>query len=176
LLKALEALGRGGLAALQPTEALFNGPAGPALIDQLGDVAAKARQVWLDVASAGNALSGEAMRRKLDLLRQELEGPSPSPLERLLVERVLLCWLQVYQADVFSAQTRGHGPMESGQRLQGHAQARYLAAIRSLVTVRKLLRPPLSPVDLAARPVNEGTPAEAGKRRGVALGEVAVEN
>jgi len=175
LRQVLIAAMRGDPSAAGVIETLFNGPAGPPLVEQLGNVGVKAQQAWVDVCSDRNPLVGEALRRKLDQLRRELEGPEPTPLERLLVERVLLCWLQVHQADVWGAANAG--PAESAQRAQGHAQARYLAALRSLVTVRKLLRPPLSPLDLAARPVNEGTPADpASRRRGTAVGGAPVEN
>jgi hypothetical protein len=40
-------------------------------------------------------------------------------------------------------------------RRQNSAQQRHLQAVKALATVRKLLRPGLSPVDLALRPVPE---------------------
>jgi len=39
-----------------------------------------------------------------DAMRTELAGPRPSPIERLLVQRVVACWLQVYHADAMAAQ------------------------------------------------------------------------
>ncbi|MEX1027964.1 MAG: hypothetical protein WD049_08165 [Candidatus Paceibacterota bacterium] len=46
----------------------------------------------------------EAIKRKLAALREELEGPTPSPTERLLVDRIVACWLQVQEADLRYAQ------------------------------------------------------------------------
>ena len=48
--------------------------------------------------------SREALPSKLELLRDELTGKNPTPIERLLVERVLACWLQVQVADIRDAQ------------------------------------------------------------------------
>jgi hypothetical protein len=42
----------------------------------------------------------EAIYAKLDSLPAELLGANPTPVERLLAERVVACWLQVQDADV----------------------------------------------------------------------------
>src|SRR5262249_20583590 len=99
----------------------------------------------------------ESARRKAEQLRAELAGPEPSPLERLLIERVVSCWLQVNYADAAYAQIKGNAPGQhaAALRRQNSAQHRYLQSVRALVTVRRLLRPGLSPVDLALRPVPE---------------------
>ena len=59
----------------------------------------------------------------------------------LLVERVAAGWLQTAYADAAAAQarTRGLVQLEQQQRRQERAQKGYLAAIRTLATVRKLL-------------------------------------
>jgi hypothetical protein len=45
-------------------------------------------------------LDTPSLQKRLAQLQAELEGPEATPLERLLVERVLLCWLQVHHADL----------------------------------------------------------------------------
>ena len=96
-------------------------------------------------------------RLVLGLAERLLAGPGPSPLERLLVERVVACWLQVHYSDASYAQLKGTNPAQHTAALQrqNSAQQRYLQALKALATVRKLLRPGLSPVDLAMRPVPE---------------------
>src|SRR2546423_6899623 len=60
----------------------------PAFVDMLGGNLAQQAELSLIEAAAGENLSfKEALRRKLELLRAELAGPNPSPIERLLVER-----------------------------------------------------------------------------------------
>lgn len=44
------------------------------------------------------------MRRKLELLRAELLGDKPTSIERVLVERVVACWLQVQDTELRPAQ------------------------------------------------------------------------
>ena len=74
-------------------------------------------------------------------LTKELAGPQPCPLERLLVERIVLCWLHLYSTEALYAQHRQELSLRQAecyeQRL-GKAQARYLSAIRTLAQVRRL--------------------------------------
>src|SRR5262245_45050258 len=46
-----------------------------------------------------DGLSREIYRRELARMRRELEGERPTPLERLPIDRVVACWLQVQHAD-----------------------------------------------------------------------------
>ena len=72
----------------------------PAQVDWLGgDLARQATQSVVNAAAGEDLVFREALARKLELLRDELAGPEPTPIERLLVERVVACWLHVYDAD-----------------------------------------------------------------------------
>jgi hypothetical protein len=78
-----------------------------------------------------------------------------STFERLLADRIVLCWWQVHYADIVCARLQG-GTLQQReyyQRCQERAQRRYLAAIRSLACVRRLLQPGVQ-VNIAARQVN----------------------
>jgi hypothetical protein len=131
--------------------------ANPWLWERYGDLAQQSQAAWLQLIAGSNLLLQESTRRKAEQLRAELAGPGPSPLERLLVERVVACWLQTNYADASYAQLKGNGPAQhtAALRRQNAAQQRYLQAMRALATIRKLLRPAPSPLDLAMRPVPE---------------------
>jgi hypothetical protein len=122
-----------------------------------GDLAQQSMAAWLQLIAGSNLMLHESTRRKAEQLRAELAGPGPSPLERLLAERVVACWLQTNYADATYAQLKGATPAQhtAALRRQNSAEHRYLQSVRALVTIRKLLRPGLSPVDLAMRPVPE---------------------
>jgi hypothetical protein len=125
----------------------------PQLWKGYGDLAAQAEGALIRLAAGSNLLLSESLIRKLAALKEELGGESPSPLERLLIERVTACWLQVAYYDTLLAQARESSParLKMLQGLQDAAHRRHLSAIKTLATVRKLLRPPLSPVDVATR-------------------------
>lgn len=159
---------KGDASTLPVVQALLDGPLRDAMLEAYGNVAAAAERAFVSAFAGDNLVVQEAVRHKLAAVRAELAGPGPSPLERLLVERVALCWLQVYHADSCSARARvcDLARRDFCDRQQSKAQARYLAAVKALVTVRKLLRPPVSPMDLAARPVNEAPAAPRSRRSG----------
>jgi hypothetical protein len=85
-----------------------------------------------------------------------LAGANPTPVERLLVERVVACWLQVQDADVRYAQGQKELTFAQGeyyQRRMERAHKRYLSALRTLALVRKLAVPVLQ-VNIAKKQVN----------------------
>ncbi len=116
----------------------------PALWDGLGDLAYQVQRAWIKRAtgSARSDITTEAIERRLSKMRKELLGPSPTKLESLLVSRIVLCWLQVQDADRRYADLLADDhSFEAGdayQKRQDRAQRRYLQAITALAKVRKL--------------------------------------
>jgi hypothetical protein len=133
--------------------------ADPALWQEYGDLAAQAQEAWLQLLAGTDYLLAESVRLKLGALRRELGAEGASPLEKLLIERIVACWLQTHYADALYAQARGpHSTPSVRQELmkrQESSQRRYLAAIKQLALVRKLLKPALSPLQLALGAVGE---------------------
>jgi hypothetical protein len=131
-------------------------------VDRLGgNLSRMAEQALIRAATGENLSFREALIRKLDLLRDELGGPSPTPLERLLVDRVVACWLQLHHADLLLAQQAEGMTLVQGdyhQRTRDRAHRRYLSAIRTLAIVRKLALPVLQ-VNIADKQVNVAAPA-----------------
>ena len=50
---------------------------------------------WALIKTAAEPLKEEALVTKLDLMRLEVDGPNPTPLEALLTERVVSLWILV---------------------------------------------------------------------------------
>jgi hypothetical protein len=115
----------------------------PDLWQQAGDLALQARTVWLALLAGPDLLLRESIERTLHKLEAELSGSAPTALERLVVARVLAGWLQAEYADAACAQAKAAkaspGLLRDLQHRQESAQARYLAAIRMLATIRRLL-------------------------------------
>jgi hypothetical protein len=115
----------------------------PSLIDLGGNLAKTAEEILVNGITGGQLVFDELHAAKLAELRAELAGPQPSRLERLLVERVVACWLQVYHADAIAAQeenpTLAKG--DYNQRRQDRAHWRFLSAVKTLATVRRLALP-----------------------------------
>jgi hypothetical protein len=96
------------------------------------------------VKSAGgekNLLVEEVYDRQLTAMAQDLAGLSPSPLERLLVERIVLCWLHLYYAEAIYVQNMQELSLRQAEFHQQRitkAYHRYLSAMRTLAQVRRL--------------------------------------
>ena len=98
----------------------------------------------------------QSIPRALEDMRRDLAGPTPSPLEKLLVERIVMCWLQVQHADMMYSYHFGTLSLEQGdyfQRRQDRAHRRYLQAIKTLAEVRRLLVPTVQ-VNIGEQQVN----------------------
>jgi hypothetical protein len=119
-----------------------------------GDVAIMARDSWITLIAGQDLAMKELLTRNAEALRAEVVGPDPSPLERLLADRIVACWLQVHHADAMVAQAGDVSLRQAafaGKR-QDAAHRRYLSSIGALATIRKLL-----PAGIEAR-VTAGLP------------------
>jgi hypothetical protein len=86
----------------------------------------------------------EGIECRMRQLRTTLEGSRPNALERLLIERILVCWIEVNRADMIHAGqiTSGKAPLPQlkfYQHWQDRAHRRFLAACKALAQVRKLM-------------------------------------
>jgi hypothetical protein len=138
----------------------------PGFVDLLGgNLAQQAERSFIEAAAGNNLLFKETLTRKLEELRAELAGPNPTPVEKLLVERVVACWLQVQDADMRYAQAKDLSLrwLEYYQHRMDRAHARFLAAVKALAAVRRLAVPVLQ-VNIARKQVNVAgaCPAVAG--------------
>jgi hypothetical protein len=145
----------------------------PDLWRHCGDLAAHAQAAWANLATGTNLYMRETVAWKTEAMRKELAGPSPSPLERLLVERVVVCWVQLHYLEMIEAHSRSQGESPAltvyrGRR-QALAQRGYLSAVAALATVRRLL----SPTTPAARQPAPGPAASTGTQSDRPCGQAA---
>ena len=149
--------GGGDQAALPRLRALLDETA---MWRRLGDLAAHAELTWIGHVSGTDLALKEMLARKLGALKAELGGPAPSPLERLLVDRIAINWLMVAFADIEAAGTKDGDPRRANLAMKRQTQAmqRYATGIKALATVRRLLPPALTPTSAgpAARPAEAG--------------------
>jgi hypothetical protein len=117
--------------------------ANPEVWRKHGDLAKHAEEAWLSLAAGPDLIIRESLSRKLDELKAELLSSGAAPVERLLVERVAITWLQATYADAIYAQIRDSESSAAVRKelmqRQESAQRRYLASLQQLVLVRKLL-------------------------------------
>ena len=115
------------------------------------DLVAQSERAWIGLIAGRNHLLAEALARELRKLKQDIGGPSPPALERLLVDRLVLHWLQTVYADVSFAEWASNDVRQRSHVLHRmDAANRWLvAAIQALMQVRQMVRRP------AARPLRQ---------------------
>jgi len=120
------------------------------VIGRASDIGRKMGQTLAHTASGGDPLTEEALYAKLDLMRAEIAGEDLTLMEALLTERVGALWMltTLLEALVATQYRRdvGEGPerlspsyLIQQSRILESATKRYLAAIKELARVRKLL-------------------------------------
>jgi hypothetical protein len=122
-----------------------------------GDLVQHAEQAVLTLAAGQSLMGKEAIARQVASLRARLQGPATSELERLLIDRIAISWIEVYFGDIDLAQhllkQPGAAPAtQAAQKRLDRAHARFLSAVKALATVRKLLKPPVSTLEMLTAP------------------------
>ena len=121
----------------------------PAVIARASDVSRRAQHMLIETASGGSKLTQYALSGRLDVMREEIAGDNPTPLEVLLTEQVVSCWLWLTLFDVLnSAQFQRKFPdgakraspsyLRHMVKLQESAHRRFISSIQALARVRKL--------------------------------------
>jgi hypothetical protein len=122
------------------------------------DLSQEAERSLIRHISGDNLLVQEALPRQLEAMRKELVDPNPSPLERLLIERVVASWLQVRYFEAHYAKNLPNLNVVQSEYLQkriDRAHKRHLSAIRTLAQVRnKLLKPTIAQLNVAGQQIN----------------------
>lgn len=135
----------------------------PELWKHFGDLTIQAREKWLQLIAGKDLYLAETMRLHLDAMRTELAGPNPSPLDRLLVDRILATHVQVLYFEAMETTDPAVENMRLARyridrREQAHRQ--FLSAVKMLATVRNLVaRTNFIQVEVVQRPMNMQAPS-----------------
>jgi len=123
------------------------------------DIAWQTEQSLIELyVGKDNVLSRQMSEKRLKLMRRELAGDNPTPLEKLLAQRIALCWLHVHLCEINLAQKGREYSIAQAtyhQKRLDSAHKRYLGAIKALAQVRKLQLPNVQ-VNIGEKQVNIG--------------------
>jgi hypothetical protein len=119
-----------------------------------GDLACAAARNLVHKLDAGPIIT-ESLKRGWTAMQDDLGYPLAPPLERLLIEQVVLCWLHLHLVDLeYTHATRQPATLTAAdhwERRMSAAQRRYLRACQALARIRKLARTtPALQVNIAA--------------------------
>jgi hypothetical protein len=124
---------------------LADGDRGEAVLRYAGSSAEWLRQAVARKAAGKNVLVSQAVHKKLGTVQAELEGPTPTAIERLLAERASLCWFVAnwYEEQFVIADSLSVSQADYFQRRIDRAHRRFLSAVETLARVRKMALPSL---------------------------------
>jgi hypothetical protein len=118
----------------------LSGPQGDQLVQSCGNLARQAEQGILESSMGESEGSQEIVRETLERMREDLGWHGSPRIEQLLIERVVLTWLQLHAAELAQAQS----PQQNlrlarfiDERIE-RLEKRHVSAIKSLATVRRL--------------------------------------
>jgi len=123
----------------------------PEVIAKASDIARKGHKTLIGAAAGADPLMEEALSERLVIMRAQIAGEDPTPLETLLTERVVSCWLLVELLEALTSAQLQSGEHMRDKRVpdsllklilkwQESAHRRYLAAMRDLARIRQLQR------------------------------------
>ena len=109
-------------------------------LERFGDLSQSIIRRMLDNHFKNNLFSNEVIQQKLVDLRSELEGRKPSPIEKLIVDRVLCCWLRLQLAELAaSGEDVCDNPFSRiDSRSLDRYHKQYLSALKALADLRRL--------------------------------------
>ena len=113
----------------------------PNLWKAYGDLATHARNSWIALIAGPDLVLLESLERQVEAMKADLAGPATTPLENLLIERIVACWLQLGHADASAAQSREVSLKQAdfARKRQDSAHRRYVMAVGALAMTRRLL-------------------------------------
>jgi hypothetical protein len=120
-----------------------------------GDIAARIEQDLI-VLFTSSPDEQAAIIRYMEHLRTDLDGPAPSPIERLLVDDIVTCWVQltyVRRRWTHALKDGSITTVNAMEHLLNGAERRFLDAQKTLAQLRRLIIP-LVQFNLAKQQVN----------------------
>ena len=121
---------------------------GPEVVREASELARKVQCALIKTAAGGEVLAEEALVIRLDMMRSEIAGPDPSPLEVLLAEKIVSVWMLTETLELLlsaqlttelpKSQRMSHSFLKFYLGWQEQAHRRLLSTIRELAKLRRL--------------------------------------
>lgn len=109
----------------------------------LGNAGTLAFESWIEMNSYNNGLRCEAVRAEADKLLQNLGYAAANPLEQILIQEIVICWLRVnHLSENQKMKLNNSHSIESGlywTKQVEIAQKQFTRACESLAKVRRLV-------------------------------------
>ena len=131
----------------------------PSIWRVTGDVAALTESAWVRLLAAGNSLAAEAIPRRLKELKAELADVQATPLEKLVVNYLIVAWLAAQHGESAAAEVGGSLEQARFRLARAESAGRRLGSAVKMLTLIRALAP---------RGLLPPPPTEATEARGAA--------
>ena len=112
----------------------------PEIAAVVGNMARCAESAVVEAVARGEWFASEALKRESARMRRELAGPTPTPLEAMAIERIILTWTQLQYVETQFIQVQKDLDLAKyWLKRQQQADKIYREAVKSLLLVRALL-------------------------------------
>ena len=128
----------------------------PDLAWDLRNIGKMSERLLIKEMTGDDLLAKEMMEHQLESMRSEIAGQDSSPLELLLVERIVATWLQVQLFESLYATNLGKHTLAQGnyyQKRLDRTHRNHLSAIRTLAQIRKM-GPAAVQINIAEQQIN----------------------
>ena len=125
------------------------------------ELAQMVEEDWLNRMFGEKGFTARAFAdAEMDRMRRDIGRADANGLERLLIERIIVCWLQLHYLESNCARDMGDRTWAAEawcQKRLDRAHKRYLSAIKTLAQVRRL-QIPVMQVNIGEKQVNVAGP------------------
>lgn len=118
----------------------------PQLWQQVGDLARNSETLLILRIAGSDCLTRESIERQIGTMRQTMTSPRASPMEKLLIDQIVICFLQQQYVNI-NHPTTSDVDIPAGRFIlqqRESAQRMFNAAQQALHTYRKFAPPQLS--------------------------------
>ena len=116
-----------------------------------GDLSHHVKELFLDQMTGDNVVARESIRLHVDRFKQEFSAESSSPIRALLVDQVILCWLDFHYQGIMAL--RGGNSKTTVDRLERRKEAalkHYQSALQDLTECDATLSDDVLPLVFAS--------------------------
>lgn len=112
----------------------------PSVWQECSDLARHVVRTWIETIAGTDLVVRESLQRRVAAMRDSFAGDTPTLVEQLLIERILIAWLQCIESEIGALNANRTSP----RMVRFHAQRQdaagrgFNAAVKALGDYRKL--------------------------------------
>jgi hypothetical protein len=107
---------------------------------RIGDLSDHVKNQFISLMTRGSVVARQSLIVRLDELANDLQSGKQSAVSRLVIDQIIICWLDVSYQQAMSAEPHAKkGDADFADRRLGKSQKRYMAALELLARVDRLL-------------------------------------